>query len=148
MLYFARRILANSNSTQKQNHANENYVIRKLCNLSLTLYVFLLVGRKPFIKSKNQDVLVDDKITAITIDVGSNLTLVTGSSVTVICEIQGEPKPTINWYQNGNHVLSNLNKTSLRVGNPVQVNLQTVTCTTDNILGTDSKSSYFKILGK
>ena len=105
-------------------------------------------GEKPLIRSKGRVVVVDDKITAITLEVGSNLTLVAGSTVTVACEVQGEPKPAIKWYQNGNHILSNVNKTSLSVGDPVRVNLQSVTCTSNNILGTASKLSHFTILGE
>ncbi|KAL9986930.1 hypothetical protein ACROYT_G001147 [Oculina patagonica] len=104
------------------------------------------VGRKPSIKSKSQDVLVDDKITAIKLDVGSNLTLIAGSSVTITCEVDAEPKPAITWLQNQNQVLSNINKTSLTVDNPGGVNLQSVTCSAYNILGSDSKTSYFAIL--
>ena len=91
---------------------------------------------------------MDDKVTAISLDIGSNLTLVAGSSVTVICEVDGVPYPTITWLQNGKQVLRNLDKTSLNVENPDRVNLQTVSCTADNVLGLDTKTSYFTIRGK
>lgn len=91
---------------------------------------------------------MDDKVTAINLEIGSNLTLVAGSSVTVICEVEGVPYPTITWLQNGNQVLRNLDKTSLNIENPDRVNLQTVSCTADNVLGLDTKTSYFAILGK
>lgn len=110
--------------------------------------LFSSVGSKPLIKSKGQDVLVDDKITSIKLDAGSNLTLIAGSSVTITCEVDAVPEPTITWMQNENQVLGNINKTSLSINNPSRVNLQTVSCTADNILGFDSKSSHFTILGK
>ena len=91
---------------------------------------------------------MDDKVTAISLDIGSNLTLVAGSSVTVICEVEGVPYPTITWLQNGKQVLRNLDKTSLNVENPDRVNLQTVSCTADNVLGLGTKTSYFTIRGK
>ena len=110
--------------------------------------MFVAVGKKPLIKSKSQDVVVDDKITAIQLHIGSNLTLVAGSSVTILCDVGGVPYPTITWLQNGNQVLNRFNKTSLMVENPKNVNLQTVSCTSDNVLGFDTKTSFFKILGK
>ena len=74
--------------------------------------------------------------------------MVAGSSVTLTCEVDAVPEPTITWLQNENQLLNNVNKTSLTVDNPSRVNLQTVSCTAANILGSDSKSSYFTILGK
>jgi len=68
--------------------------------------------------------------------------------VTITCEVDAVPEPTITWLQNKKQVLTNVNKTSLTVDNPSRVNLQTVSCTAANILGSDSKSSYFTILGK
>jgi len=68
--------------------------------------------------------------------------------VTITCEVDAVPEPVITWLQNKNQVLNNVNKSSLTVDNPSRVNLQTVSCTAANILGSDSKSSYFTILGK
>lgn len=74
--------------------------------------------------------------------------MVAGSSVTITCEVDAVPEPTITWLLNENELLNNVNKTSLTVDNPSRVNLQTVSCTAANILGSDSRSSYFTILGK
>lgn len=68
--------------------------------------------------------------------------------MTIECEVDAVPEPVITWLQNKNQVLNNVNKSSLTVDNPSRVNLQTVSCTAANILGSDSKSSYFTILGK
>ena len=91
---------------------------------------------------------MDDKVTTINLDVGSNLTLVAGSRVKVICEADGVPEPSITWQQDDEEVLSSWNKTSLTIDNPGQVNLRTVSCTANNVLGIDTKASYFTILGK
>ena len=91
---------------------------------------------------------MDDKVAAINLDIGSNLTLVAGSSVNVICEVEGVPDPRITWKQNGNQVLRNINKTFLNVENPDRINLHSISCTADNVLGDDTKTSYFTILGK
>lgn len=108
---------------------------------------FFAVGKRPLIKSKKQEILVDD-VTAINLDIGTNLTLVAGSSVNVICEVDAVPEAAITWQQNGDQVFNSLNKTSLIVEDPGQVKLQTVSCKADNVLGFDSKASYFKILGR
>lgn len=113
-----------------------------------SVVVVVAVGRKPLIKSQYQEILVDDKVTTINLDVGSNLTLVAGSRVKVICEADGVPEPSITWQQDGEEVPSSWNKTSLTIDNPGQVNLRTVSCTANNVLGIDTKASYFTILGK
>ena len=68
--------------------------------------------------------------------------------MTITCEVDAVPEPAITWLQNKNQVLNNVNKTSLTVDNPSRVDLQTVSCTAANVLGSDFKSSYFTILGK
>ena len=91
---------------------------------------------------------MDDKVAAINLDIGSNLTLVAGSSVSIICEAEGVPDPAITWQLNGDQVPNKLNKTTLIIENPDQVNLQTISCTAGNVLGADKRTSHFTILGK
>ena len=119
-----------------------------MVNQFFVVVVVVAVGRKPLIMSQYQEILVDDKVTTINLDVGSNLTLVAGSRVKVICEADGVPEPSITWQQDGEEVLSSWNKTSLTIDNPGQVNLRTVSCAANNVLGIDTKASYLTILGK
>lgn len=118
---------------------------------TILLYNFLFlftVGRKPTIKSKIEDVRISDKVTAIELDIGSNLTLVGGSSVSIFCKAEGVPDPAITWLLNGNQMFDFSNKTVLMVKNLDLLNLQTVSCSAVNFLGAEIQESYFTILGK
>lgn len=118
---------------------------------TILLFIFLFlftVGRKPTFKSKIEDVRITDKVTAIELDIGSNLTLVRGSSVSIFCKAEGVPDPAITWLLNGNQMFDFSNKTVLVVKNPDLLNLQTVSCSAVNFLGAEIQESYFTILGK
>lgn len=118
---------------------------------TILLFIFLFlftVGRKPAITSKIEDVRITDKVTAIELDIGSNLTLVGGSSVSIFCKAEGVPDPAITWLLNGNQMFDFSNKTVLMVKNPDLLNLQTVSCSAVNFLGAEIQESYFTILGK
>ena len=115
--------------------------------LYILLFLFT-VGRKPTIKSKIEDVRITDKVTAIELDIGSNLTLVGGSSVSIFCKAEGVPDPAITWLLNGNQMFDFSNKSMLMVKNPDLLNLQTVSCSAVNVLGAEIQESYFTILGK
>ena len=123
------------------------------CNKPVVYYFVIFfflftVGRKPTIKSKIEDIRISDKVTAIELDIGSNLTLVGGSSVSIFCKAEGVPDPAISWLLNGNQMFDFSNKTVLMVKNPDLLNLQTVSCSAVNFLGAEIQESYFTILGK
>lgn len=123
--------------------------INRLFTILLFIFLFLFtVGRKPTIKSKIEDVRITDKVTAIELDIGSNLTLVGGSSVSIFCKAEGVPDPAITWLLNGNQMFDFSNKTVLVVKNPDVLNLQTVSCSAVSFLGAEIQESYFTILGK
>lgn len=123
--------------------------INRLFTILLFIFLFLFtVARKPTMKSKIEDVRITDKVTAIELDIGSNLTLVGGSSVSIFCKAEGVPDPAITWLLNGNQMFDFSNKTVLVVKNPDLLNLQTVSCSAVNFLGAEIQESYFTILGK
>ena len=98
--------------------------------------------------SKFEDIRITEKVAPFDLHIGSNLTLVEGSSVSIFCVAKGVPDPVYTWLLNGKKVLHNSNKTVLMVEDPDQVNLQTVSCTAVNILGAEIQTSYFTIIGK
>ena len=93
--------------------------------------------------------VLEEEITKVTIDVGSNLTVISETQVTVRCGTSVKPAPAISWevQETESSSLSQDNST-LTITDPGLEHTGLYTCITSNNVGQDSKSSYIKILCK
>ena len=82
-----------------------------------------------------------------------NQTLNEGSNAVFICNVTGEPVPTINWYFNGvllmgntpNHIIAT---NELEIFNVQSFDVGTYTCNATNVVSTDTSSGVLTVNGE
>ena len=84
--------------------------------------------------------------------VGSNVTLLDGKSLTLLCPSNGNPKPTITWYKEGVPVtmgerISFGSANELTIENLKVDDAAVYTCVADNGRGRDKVSSLVNVVG-
>ena len=109
----------------------------------------------PRIKQGTNDLrIIDEKITDVEIYVGTKLTVISETQVTVRCVATMEPSPAISWKIRGQNygfkdgVTLSKDNSTLSISDPGVEDSGGYTCTASNNVGQDSKSSSINILRK
>ena len=98
--------------------------------------------------------IIDDESAEVEIDVGSRLTVISETQVTVRCVTTMEPAPAVSWKIQGkdsgfnDDVTLSKDNSTLTISDPGIEDSGVYTCTASNNVGRDSKSSNINILGK
>ena len=96
-------------------------------------------------------VKVREKVTA---NIGDNVTLLDDSTMTLECNVKGNPRPVITWTKsgrlltNGGRIGINEKLKSLTITNVVEEDKGLYVCSASNIRGSVSASSTVEVIGK
>ena len=94
----------------------------------------------------------------VDVSIGTKVTTVNGSSVSIVCKVDGVPSPRVIWLKNGKKVnieeddgltVEETEKASvLTITRAEKEDSGTYTCNATNIFGSTNESSKVNVLGK
>lgn len=82
----------------------------------------------------------------VTLRIGSDLKVLAGNTIELLCDATGVPKPTLTWKKDG--TILRWSGSSLLVNNIRVRDSGLVTCEARNYLGIDMKTSQITVVGK
>ncbi|KAK3738145.1 hypothetical protein QZH41_016645, partial [Actinostola sp. cb2023] len=104
----------------------------------------------PVIQQTNEEFVLH-KVTSVSAHVGGSIEVLTGSSLLLLCNATGHPKPQVKWSKSGVPVSSGnryvVNGRSLRIFSLQTNDSSAFTCTATNLVGEDSASSELMVKG-
>ena len=91
--------------------------------------------------------------TPLTTTVGTNVTALTETKITIQCLTSGEPKPNVTWSKDGQKITEGSKYAvqkdgSLLIREAGKQDSGLYTCTSENIVGNDSASTVIQVVGK
>ena len=118
------------------------------------MLIYLLGPSKPLVKISDKPItVVAQDRSAMTLNIGDNVTALTNTSIAIQCPTSGVPTPTVTWTKDGQDIPSEgrykvQDDGSLLISEADEDDSARYTCTADNVAGKDSASSTVQIVGK
>lgn len=114
----------------------------------------LLVAKRPTIDTPEDDVVSVEDPDNVTTTIGTRVTILESSNVTLSCHANGYPTPTVTWLLNGNplasqgHITVDDSTRSLTLRNVKPDAGGEYSCTATNALGSDTLNTTLSIIGR
>lgn len=83
----------------------------------------------------------------ISASVGSNITVLAGTNVTVTCRGSGNPVPALTWSRNSNPLVANGNNLVLFIGSVTTADSGQYDCTAINAIGDVTEKTILAVKG-
>lgn len=101
----------------------------------------------PFIDAKSEPVVSLDDTRPISASVGSNITVLAGTNVTITCRGSGNPVPALTWSRNRNPLVANGNNLKLFIRGATTADSGQYYCTAISAIGDVTEKSILLVKG-
>ena len=111
-------------------------------------------GRKPTLDSPEDEILSVEDPDNVTTSIGTSVTVLESSVVTLNCNADGHPFPTITWSRNwkplaGDHnIVMDEDMQSVTIRNVKPDDEGEYSCSATNVLGRETRNSTLSVIGK